>query len=576
LQDEALAFGGIVMIANVFCAQGRRASMVVLIGMLIAGPAVAYVGDSFLRIPGVAGDWRGAQYDHWVRVDANYWKSEEGGMYASLRQTLRRPKQFFSAPPAPPEGASSLMISLDKRSPALPALMKRCTDKTVMPELTYAESSVLSRSLRELGPRPADIPEYFEYRLKDVRFTDCPVVQGAVDQALVVSFNDIEWLNYYGKPEGVAVALAPSKVALESSPVSPAKFSGKTLAFVVTWFAVANDVSDDQCTKMNSKPTQDDFYALMPKEQADIERAKYAKAGGVNYENGEMERRGPDGLNACLLPGITRDPGLSSPRKIARGLDLDGSDGTHGSAVRSCKHEKFFSPDGRVGIDNQLYRVQGCMAGFQGHKGFLMQYRNEQRRNGLLSMLVQVSGIDNDVNDDSIDVTVLYSLDHMAKDASGKQILPDYSFRLTDNPEYTHYFTRLHGRIVNGVIVTEPVKQLQFNPGLDPELTLADAQMRLQILPDGTLKGLVGGYQDWRREMKLNAMSNSESLYGFQCPAMYSALKHAADGIKNPDTGECDGISTAYDIEGVAAFVVPAPREAQPTQARIESSLEAR
>jgi hypothetical protein len=158
----------------------------------------------------------------------------------------------------------------------------------------------------------------------------------------------------------------------------------------------------------------------------------------------------------------------------------------------------------------------------------------------------------------------------MAKDASGKQILPDYSFRITDNPEYTHYFTRLHGRIVNGVIITDPIKQLQFNPGLDPELTLADAQMRLQILPDGTLKGLVGGYQDWRREMKLYAMSNSESLYGFQCPAMYSALKSAADGMKDPSTGECDGISAAYDIEGVPAFIVPAVHKVQPARARLD------
>jgi hypothetical protein len=553
----------------------RRCAWTALIGMLIAGPAAAYVGDSFLKIPGVAGDWRGAKYDRWVRIDANYWKSEEGGMYASLRQTLRRPKQFFSGPVAPQEGAGTLMISVDKHSPLLPELMQRCANKTTMPELTYAESAELSRSLRELGPRPADMPEYFEYQLKDVQFTDCPVVQGAVDQAFIVSFNGIQWLNYHGKAEGVAAALAPSSVALESSEVSPAKFSGRTRAFVVTWFAVAHDVSDDQCAKMNAKPTEDDYYALMPKEQAAIERAKNAKAGGVNYENGQMERRGPDGLNACLLPGITRDPGVNSPQKIARGLDLDGNDGTRGSTARSCKHQNFFSPDGRIGIDNQLYRVQGCMAGFQGHKGFLMQYRNEQRRNGLLSMLVQISGIDNDVNDDSVDITVLYSLDHMAKDASGKRILPDYSFRLTDNAEYTHYFTRLHGRIVNGVIITEPIRQLQFNPGLDPELRLADAQMRLQILPDGTLKGLVGGYQDWRREMKLNAMSNSESLYGFQCPAMYSALKSAADGMKNPDTGECDGISTAYDIEGVAAFVVPAHREAQPTQAHLEPSIEA-
>jgi len=204
-------------------ALGRAAAATAaLVGIFIAAPACAYVGDSFLKIPGVAGDSRGAKYDHWVTIDANYWKAEEGGMYASLRQTLRRPKQFYSTPPAPHAGAGSLMISIDKRSPVLPAMMKRCADKSVMPELIYAESSDLSRSLRELGPRPADIPEYFEYRLKDVSFTDCPVVQGAVDQALVVSFNDIEWLNYHGQPEGEAVALAPSPVALESSAASPA------------------------------------------------------------------------------------------------------------------------------------------------------------------------------------------------------------------------------------------------------------------------------------------------------------------------------------------------------------------
>lgn len=527
-------------------------------------PAFAYIGDSYLNVPGVSGDWHGARYKHWVRIDANYWKSEEGGMYASLRRIYKRSKQFFSGPAAPQRGAGTLMIAVSKHSPILPELMKRCVNKTLMPELRYAESSVRARSLREIGSRPDGMPEYFEYRLKDAQLSQCQVVAQATEQAFVVNFNDIEWLNYSGDPTGVALKLEPSNVVLDPSPIMPAKYSGRTKSFVITWFAVAHDVSDDQCTKLNVKPPENEYYALMPKEEATAERAQNAKAGGINYENGQMELRGPGKLNACLLPGITRDPGLVSPQGKARGLNLDGSDGTHRPPGGICKHANFVATDGRTGIDNQLYRVQGCMPGFQGHKGFLMQYRNEQRRNGLVSMLIQVSGIDDDRNDDSVDVSLFYSLDHMAKDASGKQILPDYSFRITDDPEYTHYFTRLHGRIVDGVILTDQVKKLQFNPGLDPEFTLADAALRLEILPDGTLKGVVGGYEDWRREMKLNSNSTSESLYGFQCPAMYSALKQAADGMKNPETGECDGISTAYDIEGVSAFIVPRQSVAQP------------
>jgi hypothetical protein len=36
---------------------------------------------------------------------------------------------------------------------------------------------------------------------------------------------------------------------------------------------------------------------------------------------------------------------------------------------------------------------------------------------------------------------------------------------------------------------------------------------------------------------------------------MYNALKRAADALPDPVTGEYQGISTAFDIEGVAAFL---------------------
>ena len=42
--------------------------------------------------------------------------------------------------------------------------------------------------------------------------------------------------------------------------------------------------------------------------------------------------------------------------KIAIGLNLDGKIGAN----------DFISPDGEEGIDNQLYRVTGCVAGYRG------------------------------------------------------------------------------------------------------------------------------------------------------------------------------------------------------------------
>src|SRR4029453_2261945 len=172
---------------------------------------------------------------------------------------------------------------------------------------------------------------------------------------------------------------------------------------------------------------EEDYYRLMSPEQAQKVRAEMASKGGVGYESGDMSRRGPNRLNACLLPGIVPDPGHVSPQtKVALGFNLDGDDGTGRPPAGTCGHKNYVSQDGRTGIDNQLFTVQGCMPGYMGRKGFLLQYANEQMRNGLISILIQVRGIDNQKNDDHVEVLLLYSHDPMAKSADGKQILHDY------------------------------------------------------------------------------------------------------------------------------------------------------
>jgi len=560
------------MAADAFCRsraarlvmKGARAAITgVVLSILGSGVTSAYIGRSYLRIPGIAGTQaEGTPVQHyrsWLAIDAAYWKSNEGGIFSA--RNYRRSRSYFSGPPAPRKGPSTLVISIDKRNPTLPQLMERCASAKTMPELTYAESSVMARGLSDLGPRPEDIPEYFEYRLKDVQFSDCPVVEGAPEQAIVLSFGDIEWINYHEESDGKALTLEPAAI-------SPVGNSPTTRSFVLSWIALAHDASPDQCSKPSEKPSDEDYYALIDPAEAARERAQPGGKGGPDFMNGQMEHRGPHKLNACLLPGIVRDPGLVMPQsKIALGLDLDGNDGTGTAPAGIRKHRNYVADDGRTGIDNQLYTVEGCMPGFQGHKGFLMQYTNEQRRNGLLSILVQISGIDDEQNDGSVDVTVLYSKDPMAKSASGTQVLPDATFRLTDNPEYAHYATRLHGRMVNGVIVTDPIRQFQMHLGIDGEVTLFDAAMRLRIMPDGMLSGVLGGYQDWRKIMQLNANSVAELHYGFQCPAMYNAFKRNADGLRDPVTGEYNGVSSAYELEGTPAFVLPAPGATTVTQA---------
>ena len=74
--------------------------------------------------------------------------------------------------------------------------------------------------------------------------------------------------------------------------------------------------------------------------------------------------------------------------------------------------------------------------------------RNELRRAGGLSILVEVSGIDDERNDDEVAVSLYYSLDPMRRDGTSKSILPDFTFRISESEEYTQSFARFRGRIV--------------------------------------------------------------------------------------------------------------------------------
>ncbi len=523
------------------------------LAVMLAAPATGYVGDSYVRIPGMGGQPASNAYDGWIRIEAHYWKHDEDGLFAKIRRGgFSREKKFYSTSGAPQDGPEGLVLSLAKESPALPGLMKACADGATVPEMTFAESAALGRGLRELGPRPDAIPAFFEYRLKDARIASCPVAAEAPEQAFVISFADIDWTNYSGDPKGVANPLSP--------PVWPTlELTGESRTFVVPWFAYAFDVSEDQCSGVNARPPQDAFYELLPSDVAAKERVERDANGGVGYENGEMERRGPERLNATLLPGIVRDPGLITPSvKFARGLDLDNHSGKGRPAAGTCRHENFSALDGRAGIDNQLFRVFGCIKGHMGHRGFHPQYANEQRRNGMLSVLVRIDGIDDFAQDDEVYVSILYSLDKMTKNADGKLILADYTYRLTDNPEYSYYAFRFRGRIEDGTVVTDRVEKMQVNLALDSELTLHHAGMRLRFMEDGSLKGVLGGYQDWRKILMVNGSSTQEVNYGLSVPGIYNALRRYADGMKDPVTGQCNGISSAYDIEGVPAFLPPA------------------
>lgn len=518
---------------------------------LFIGPTPAfayYIGPSYLKVPGVTGGAKHGKYRKWLRAEANYW-TQRPVMREIRGISGKESGAKFSGSRAPATGPSMLALSLAKDAPGLSDLMKLCRSGAEIPELTYSESAEMARHPQEHGPRPADVPEYYEYTLKNAHLT-CPEVPTAPEQAIAVHFASIEWLNAKPQPQ-------PRPVMPKAAILPPAPNKGTSRSFVVSWVAPIADAEENQCARMNAKPTQEEYYALMSKDRAAQQRALLADKGGANTVI--LPYRGPDEMNVTMLPGIVPDPGFVVPTaKVVRGFDLDDNDGSGRFPSPTRPHPNFVSPDGRKGIDNQLFTVQGCIAGWR-RNGFLPMIGNELRRAGGLSIIVQISGIDDPRNDDDVAVTILYSADPIRRDGTSKIVLSDYTFRVNSDPEFAQDFARFHARMRDGVITTDPLPRIFMHEGPATTWSLASARMRLEFTPTGELRATLGGYRDWREYIAAAFFRGSdyENTIGFDSPGMYNAIRRAADGLKDPETGEFDGISAAYEIEGIPAFIPP-------------------
>ncbi len=92
---------------------------------------------------------------------------------------------------------------------------------------------------------------------------------------------------------------------------------------------------------------------------------------------------------------------------------------------------------------------------------------------------------------------------------------------------------------------------------IQPLYEFLDARIRLKVKPDGTLEGVLGGYQPWYPVYWSHANVGyiDERGFGVDAPALYYALRREADAYPDPKTGQNTAISAAYMIEAVPAFV---------------------
>lgn len=257
-------------------------------------------------------------------------------------------------------------------------------------------------------------------------------------------------------------------------------------------------------------------------------------------------------IETYINPFAAEDPGQPQVvSRIGEGFNLDGK----------IKEIDFVSPDGEKGIDNALYRAWGCDAPWRGNgNGTLVLRSNDKMLEGLYTIVIRLTGNKDPMNDDDVTLEIGYSPDKVMKDASGR-VGADYSYRILKSEQYS----KLKAKIKDGVVESEQAAEIHmpqiawfYNQTRDA--FFRNGKIRLIIESEDKGTGLVGGYRDWRDLYSQNVFAQDGGQQGVREHedhiANYYALRRHADGIYNPKTKRYDGVSTAYRMQLVSAFVV--------------------
>ncbi|MBV1687783.1 hypothetical protein KRR38_08860 [Novosphingobium sp. G106] len=344
-----------------------------------------------------------------------------------------------------------------------------------------------------------------------------------------------------------AAALQPELVAAGTPP-------GRQMGFVATYFYYAMYQGPEACPQgMQKIVTSAEFLKQFPQE----ERDRLLKRENMRELARLMNEKGKPGINVCREPWKGDDPNmisLSGDRND--GLNLDGSTSEAPDDGYSCGHKQYIGENNEPGIDNQYGRLMACTSGTR-EKGTLTPYFTQVMRDGMWSMLIQISNVDDRRNDPDVTVDLFAGEDTMVKDPTGN-VLANASLAPKTDPRL---HAQLKGRIVNGVLETTPISRMLI-PDIMltssfPPMQLDRPRLKLNLLANGNAKGYLGGYKPIEPTLRSGGGDAiGEPYTGIPCNGMWWNMQKFADGGRDAKTGKCTTISTAFRIEAIPAFIV--------------------
>jgi len=230
------------------------------------------------------------------------------------------------------------------------------------------------------------------------------------------------------------------------------------------------------------------------------------------------------------------------------GFDLDGRVSTAGDD-EGCGHADLVDPNGVPGIDSAF---SGMVPALEATEAAAVEgLIQDSIQNGQLLLLVEISGVDDPLNDDCVDVRVLrgagtpmIGTDGVLLDGQTFGVLPGTTpAELTCVP------------LVDGAVHAGPFALTLDFQVLDVALSfhMTGASIHLQLAPDGrTATGYFGGSVP---TSDILAIIEDQAGDLAEIADLVIGLVNAAADLEPNEEGTCDALSVVFDYGGVEAFV---------------------
>lgn len=232
--------------------------------------------------------------------------------------------------------------------------------------------------------------------------------------------------------------------------------------------------------------------------------------------------------------------------EVSPGFDLDGFVGST-SDPRGCYVEDFVDPEGVEGIDNSMARLLPVLETTEA--AVLEPLVQDSINGGALLLMVEMTDLDNTVDDDCVDVDIFKGVGQPMIGNDG-WLLPNQTVVLDpDSPVTPTSSSMINGRLDAGPIdvIALPIQVLD----LDTTLELFDARIRLEENEDGSWSGLMAG------GLLVDAIVETATLQNID-PAVFDLIEpvlFAVSDLDPDDSGTCQQLSVTMELDMVPAFV---------------------